>query len=128
MDADAPTQPQTTANPAGRKRWLIPVAALAAVLLLAAVAAFVAWRSSQPSDTEQAIAACREGVKAKLRAPASALFSGETVDPQRDGTHIVEGSVDGQNGFGALIRSRYDCRVKKLPNGQWGPPVANIDG
>jgi hypothetical protein len=51
-----------------------------------------------------------------LVSPASAKFSEEhffdTDDPE------VAGAVDSQNGFGAMLRSRFACHLKKV-NGDW---------
>lgn len=51
---------------------------------------------------------CREWVKEKLKAPASADFSSETTS-YSSGRYTVTGLVDAQNSFGAQVRSSFTC-------------------
>lgn len=58
-----------------------------------------------------ALVACHKNLEYSLTSPATARYSGETVffadaDP---GKFTVFGSVDSQNGFGAVLRSTYVC-------------------
>lgn len=71
-----------------------------------------------PSDTQQAIRACEKSVEGQLKAPATAQFSQETTDSNGPGYH-VEGAVDAQNSFGALVRSRWTCESKRTNDGTW---------
>lgn len=62
----------------------------------------------------EATRACQEQfIPAQLKAPATAQFSGATitkVTPSAVGdVYTISGSVDAQNSFGALIRSRWTC-------------------
>lgn len=72
---------------------------------------FVRSESSESlSDKHQELVAdTREALKAVLKAPATAQFSHErvTINPEKRQI-IVSGSVDSQNSFGALLRSRYE--------------------
>lgn len=52
---------------------------------------------------------CRDVVKDRLRAPGTAKFSGESVSASGVHDYTVTGSVDSENGFGALLRSTYVC-------------------
>jgi hypothetical protein len=55
----------------------------------------------------------QESVKSKLKSPASAQFSEEKVTTAKDGQGLlVEGVVDAQNGFGALMREEYTINFK----------------
>lgn len=69
------------------------------------------------ADTSTAFYMSQEFVKGRLRAPASAKFP-RSSDPDvgvrylGDCTHEVLGFVDSQNGFGALIRSKYIVKLK----------------
>ena len=68
---------------------------------------------------------CINEISSKLKAPATAIFSSfsKTDIKQKiktypnDGvlraTWIVNGHVDSQNGFGALIRSNFSCEWKQ---------------
>lgn len=107
--------------------WVM--AALAAVTVASAVAAValvVFAGDSQPGAEDPAAGAKRacteEFVPAKLKAPATAKFSDveiASVDTSSVGeTYTVTGSVDSQNGFGALIRSEFTC-ITHLDGGRW---------
>ncbi|NDK09753.1 hypothetical protein GW846_03160 [Candidatus Gracilibacteria bacterium] len=57
---------------------------------------------------------CRNTVKGLLKSPSSAEFSEEEVGISTDdqNTALVNLKVDSQNGFGAMIRSAYQCEFK----------------
>lgn len=114
------TPGQTTPSPAlpaepRPARWPKLLLAFVAVLVIAAAGglAYVLLRPNASAATETAqITACREKVKAQLKAPATAQFSNEAVTKQPTGELFeVNGAVDAQNGFGALLRQRYRCTV-----------------
>lgn len=54
--------------------------------------------------------ACRDWVKDRLKAPASADFSEEAVSRNGE-SYVVTGAVDAENSFGAPIRSNYRCEA-----------------
>ncbi|MEU7904086.1 hypothetical protein [Actinoplanes sp. NPDC049118] len=89
---------------------------------------------SQSSPQDQAAgakAACvEEFIPARLKSPATARFSGvaiASVDTSAVGeTYTVTGSVDAENGFGALIRSRFTCIVHP-DGGRWELNSATVD-
>lgn len=66
---------------------------------------------------------CKENVKARLRAPSTAEFVDDSIlDMQSHVFHdlrkhktandyLVKGQVDSQNGFGARLRSVYECSI-----------------
>jgi hypothetical protein len=56
-------------------------------------------------------ASCEELVKNELKSPASAQFSGETQSNLDSSTVNIDGTVDSQNGFGAMIRSTFECQA-----------------
>lgn len=67
-----------------------------------------------------AITACEGYVADRLKAPATAKFSGwldSTTAVLKDGTIAVRGTVDAQNGFGALIRNDWVCAVRQSGSG-----------
>lgn len=88
--------------------------------------------SDQPFDcskvpaegsTLEAGGMCREFVKNRLRAPATAKFAGlsdTTSVKLDDGSFLVRSYVDAQNGFGALIRTYYRCQVRPIDRDNWG--------
>ncbi len=56
-------------------------------------------------------ASCEELVKNELKSPASAQFSGETQSNLDSNIVNIDGNVDSQNGFGAMIRSTFECQA-----------------
>jgi hypothetical protein len=66
--------------------------------------------------------AARDLMQARLKAPATAKFADysdsqvlhvvEADGTRAKGSYIVKSWVDSQNGFGAMIRTRYSCEVK----------------
>lgn len=71
-------------------------------------------RCASPCENEGGLKElARESVSSQLKAPASANFSAEQVLPSKDGKGLlVEGVVDAQNAFGAMIREEYTVNVK----------------
>jgi hypothetical protein len=79
--------------------------------------------SSEPINMQVDVTmACEDFVKARLKSPGSAKFSDtlpQEVYSMPDGSYSVISWVDAQNSFGALLRSKYVCSVRKAPDGQW---------
>lgn len=84
--------------------------ALAPFLIIGTI--FIIGAISGPADADAADAhqACETKVRAQLRAPSTARFS-DRYARETDGGFSVSGSVDSQNGFGAMVRSNYVCAV-----------------
>jgi hypothetical protein len=62
---------------------------------------------------------CEHLTKSKLKSPASAQFEKyPPVELLPDGSYRLRSYVDSQNSFGAMLRSRYLCLARKLPNGK----------
>lgn len=57
---------------------------------------------------------CIEQVTNRLKAPATARFSARDRDNEaKDGDrYLFTGTVDSENGFGALIRSEWSCDIR----------------
>lgn len=62
-----------------------------------------------PTDLDARIA-CHELVSKRLKAPSTAKFGNEN-ETQSGGTWKATGTVDSQNGFGAMIRGSYTCTM-----------------
>jgi hypothetical protein len=77
---------------------------------------------SPPSESDAKFI-CQKFVTDRLRAPATAQFpsySEQKASKNNDGSFIVVGYVDAQNGFGANIRTYYGCTVMPKGNdGNW---------
>lgn len=92
-------------------RWVIGIV-IGAFVVLAFVACTVGSINSgnRDSDTEyEAIAQCEARIDGLLKAPSTASYQTE-ASPQ-SGSWIVTGSVDAENGFGATVRSNFQCTV-----------------
>jgi hypothetical protein len=118
-----------------RSRWPLVLIAL----VIGVVIAIGANSDDHPSDepakvvspaTEldrklDAFTACKNFVKSRLKAPASAKFrnpnenDGEVqIAGSGTGPYVVASTVDSQNSFGALLRSDFTCKVT-LVGGSW---------
>lgn len=97
-------------NESSRSAPQIPVAALVGIV---AVVGVVVWALARPSNGDGIGARnlCRTIVKQQLVAPSTAQFSGESGFTANKGPWQIAGSVDSENGFGAMLRSTYSCRV-----------------
>jgi hypothetical protein len=110
-------------------RWLpLAAAALALSACGAAVPAIPApspSANSAPNLSADAIHYCRDTVvTGKLRSPATAKYSNEAVS-EMAGIYTVTGSVDAQNGFGALIRGTFICQLRP-GGGGWVVDSADV--
>lgn len=66
--------------------------------------------ASNETDVEpQAVAECESSVTDMLKSPATAEF--DTTASEVAGSWTVTGTVDSENGFGALLRSDFRCYV-----------------
>ena len=62
------------------------------------------------SDAGLAEYACETQVKENLKSPSTADFVG--TNATGTGPFTVTGEVDSQNGFGAMVRSSFECSVR----------------
>lgn len=80
--------------------------------------------SSEPKcDATMAHIMASNFVKERLKAPASAKFpytnaAGVSITPLGDCRFTVVSYVDSQNGFGAMIRSRFRATMTSTPDGK----------
>jgi hypothetical protein len=101
------------------------------LLLLVAVAAACggsddggsAASAAEPTAEDEVLDVCRQSVEEQLKAPATAQWSDETVEALNShGDHFdVQGHVDAENGFGALIRMVWKCDARRLSDGSFAP-------
>lgn len=110
------------------------VLAIGVLTILALVAAFVAgivtsngakfspFEAGPGSD--DARVACHKFVADSLRSPSTAQFGPDTsvrvepTIPTGPRWHVI-GSVDSENGFGAMLRSDYNCLARLEAGQQW---------
>jgi len=74
------------------------------------------------NTTAQLYDVCKRLVLTVLKAPSTAEFP--SLDRYRfveykDGGYGAEAFVDSQNGFGAMLRSDWDCRLMPAGPGAW---------
>lgn len=83
-------------------------------------------------STAAAFVTCNQFVENRLRAPGSTKFpyvTEATIQTLGDADYEVSSYVDSQNGFGALLRSKYTCAVTyELDSKQWRLRDLKIDG
>jgi len=112
------TPDQHIPRPPARSRWPWITAAILAIALAAAAATYLLM----PTDEGEAADRCRDAVTEQLKAPATADFGDATVTREDGdfGSYFeVTGKVDAQNGFGALARNTYRCKLQLEKNGTW---------
>lgn len=80
-----------------------------------------AERLDTPLENEEIAAPltmCQEFVKDRLKAPSTAEFPWSFDDYQtnrlvtHENAYNIEGHVDSQNSFGAMLRSRFTCKIQ----------------
>jgi hypothetical protein len=104
----------------------------ALVIVVVALCGLFIFRSNHTTATPEDLSrdaqrACeKDFLPGKLKAPASAKFSGESVANDGD-TYTVTGQVDSQNSFGATIRAPFTC-VMKSDGNQWDLDFATVSG
>lgn len=60
---------------------------------------------------------CEQRVKEQLKSPSSADFDGTTARAVTETEYAVSGTVDSENGFGAMLRSEFTCTVQFRDDG-----------
>jgi len=74
------------------------------------------WSGSRANNqhqgpTDASVSSCERAVKAQLKSPSTAEFSDHRWGDRSGGGFILKGSVDSENGFGAMIRSTWICEI-----------------
>jgi hypothetical protein len=77
------------------------------------IASIVLGLTGCAGEHEADIQKCEGKVKNTLQSPTTAQFSGVTTTKHDFGVWTIEGNVDAQNGFGAMIRDTFSCVVDK---------------
>lgn len=120
------TETDTSAQGGERRpRWAL-LGIGAALVVTAAVAAAAVTAGRTGPGTDDLIQQCRNEVKSHLKAPATAQFTGEKITQLDNNQSRVDGAVDAQNGFGALVRSHYTCTAVPYQNESWTVVEANV--
>lgn len=100
-------------------RWMMAIVAGAGLFLLLGAPSVLLWRPSAPRYTAE-VDYCHRQVLARISTPATARFpTGEEEQlPYRDGSFVLNGWVDAQNLFGAMVRTPYRCHVEPPDAGE----------
>lgn len=69
-----------------------------------------------PNNKLEAVSQCEDLVESQLKAPSTAKFNSSAAS-SGSGTWTVSGTVDAQNGFGAQIRTTFQCTMR-VTNGK----------
>lgn len=77
------------------------------------------WTAREP-EQDLAVETCKEALLEKLRAPSTTEWARVSVTRTAFG-YRVHGKLDSQNGFGAMIRSDFECQAKKNSGGKFTP-------
>lgn len=85
------------------------LAVLVVVMSMIASAANGGSSSYDGNNKYEAISQCEARIEELLKAPSTAKFSSDATG---GGTWIVTGTVDSENGFGAMLRANFQCTVK----------------
>lgn len=76
-------------------------------------------REARESKKPEAWTYCQQQVKDSLKSPSTADFPWRIeVHANEQDVFTVDSYVDAQNGFGAQIRARYFCQLKRQSNGE----------
>lgn len=116
----SPQEPEKNARPP-KPAWrsnleIISVFALPAVFFYYFVQAQLSPPSSSPeTKASYAYFFCQDLVKGRLKAPATAdfpTFPTHSTGMGGDGLVVIRSYVDAQNGFGAMLRTNFRCKLQ----------------
>ncbi|GAW57330.1 hypothetical protein [Nocardioides sp. PD653] len=92
--------------------WVRAVIALVVLVVVVGAVRLVGLvLEDREGDAQEA---CEGYVRDSLKSPSSAEFSEAEATERGEYGFTVSGSVDSENGFGAMIRNRYECRVNSI--------------
>jgi hypothetical protein len=106
-----------------KSSWLIlAVAAIGITIYVLNARSATPSAAATPYDRTTAFLMCQKFIQQRLTSPGSAdyPFGASTGgDDLGGGRYRFRGYLDSQNGFGALIRSTYDCSIKWAGGSDW---------
>lgn len=85
--------------------------AIAVALLAAGCAGDNAEEKAAALLDQQVRDACTAEIELRLKAPATAVIEFASAEPVNDQLWTAAGTVDSENGFGALIRNDWECQA-----------------
>ena len=119
----APPAPAAAVDPttSSSKSTLVWVGIVIAVIVVWTVVASFGGDDGPdrgPGDRFGAEDVCKQAVKDRLKAPATAKFS-STKATLSGGSWTVTGAVDSENSFGALVRGNFTCQADHQVDENW---------
>lgn len=101
-----------TAKPASKgitgKGWVLILAP--ALLIMGGLGVWAAVGGGDGNPEGEAVTACQDAVKARLKAPGSASFHSGATETKPSIWRVV-GDVDAANSFGGEVRTSFTCTV-----------------
>ena len=120
-DGAAPAQPGSSEPPPAKPKAsgaAIGCGTVLALIIVGGIVSCVASLNSGGSSNDHGVdrieaqLACQDFVKEKLKAPATAKFSGQQTNVAGVNQWTVTGLVDAENSFGAMLRSNWTCSIR----------------
>lgn len=105
MDGEMSAEARTRSKRLGL--WIAGGLVLVALPATALVTTAIGGSVSPAGNGREAVAQCEGFADSRLKSPASADY--DLSASQSGETWTVSGTVDSQNGFGALVRSNVTC-------------------
>lgn len=92
--------------------WVRAVIALAVLIVVVGAVRLIGMvLEDREGDARKA---CEGYVRDSLKSPSSAEFSEAEAEERGEYGFTVSGAVDSENGFGAMIRNQYECKVNSI--------------
>lgn len=128
-DAEPPQKPPSRLSLALGYVALAVLAAAAIVGLGLGARAVYRHVTTKPTpiaeDQGAAVAACEDFARLHLKAPATARFI-VTDASSGGGQWLIDGTVDAENGFGALVRAVWHCQTH-WNGSSWVPDSVDVN-
>lgn len=118
-DISSPPPKYTPEQLKRRNRKALAIALPVGVVLLglAVWGASLSASDAEPAGSGEAQQVCEQFVGDRLKAPGTAEF--DHANTYREGlVWVVLGTVDSENGFGALLRTSFRCEVEPVSD-EW---------
>lgn len=84
------------------------------IILLLPIILFACSSKRAMPGKSQVLVTAHSYVKKQLKAPTTAMFSGELYRDMEDSTYYITGNVEAQNSYGAQLRNNYTMKIKYL--------------
>lgn len=112
-----PASPEPSKKPSTPQ--IIASVAVVVIVLVCAIGYVVSLGDDDEpgGDSTMAEIMCEDFIEERLKAPATAEYEHSTTFTNP--AYRVTGTVDSENGFGAMIRSEFTCVVEPKGEDEW---------